>query len=325
MGRLAAKLTVYAGILLGLQVAAVCLFPDWGVPSPVLVCDELLDEGTDVVYFGDSTLYRDHPEEGRTATLPERVDALLPGYSVGAVAHDAYQPDLYAAFCRYMAGRKGIPKAVIMTLNLRAFSVERDRRPEYQFAKEKLFLRHDGLLGRAFVRPLAIWGYHDFQPVSQEAYEETPVFEGERLLGTVRELSPPAGAAMEGDVLRRFITLCYMTGIEPDHRQLLALSDIVETCEAAGIAVLFYLTPVDYELGNDQFGPEFQTRIEENARTVATALEGTDAVFLDLSTALGREAFALNAYPEAYLRDSGKGAVAQRLARAVAEVLASRK
>ena len=128
-------------IVCGAQMAMSVVFPGRGVPSPVKVCDAILEAGTDILYFGDSTLYRGHPSEEDSPTLPQLLDGLLPDLSVGSIAHDAYQPVLYAAFCRYIASKPSKPKLVVVALNLRAFSVERDRRPEYQFARERLYSR----------------------------------------------------------------------------------------------------------------------------------------------------------------------------------------
>lgn len=321
--RLLTKLALLAGVLATLQIAAYWAFPERGVPSPVLLCDRFLAEGRDVIYFGDSTLYRGHPEEGANPTLPKRVADALPGFALGAIAHDAYHPVLYASFCRYFAKKPKRPKLVIVALQLRAFSVERDRRPEYQFERERLFLRYGNSLLRAFFTPLATWGVFDLEPISQEDYENTPVSDGDDLLGTVKDLSPPPEVGLNEQTVGPFITLCYMYRLTPDHRQLRALVDTAKVCEDAGMAVLFYVSPVDYELGNTLYGDSFGQRIRENVAVIAASLEGRNAVFLDLAMSLERSAFVLDSFPDGYLREEGKQFVAMALAEVAGTILQS--
>ena len=117
---------------------------------------------TDIIYFGDSTIYTLGVGDKDKRTTSEMVEEITPCYSLGSITHAAYQMDIYLEFCRYITRQKQHPSFIIIPINMRSFSPEWDRRPQYQFEMEKIILR-GGLLKQlllAFYKPLRVFKYN---------------------------------------------------------------------------------------------------------------------------------------------------------------------
>src|SRR5262245_54998406 len=91
------KLIAFIAILLTLQVAVSAMHPA-ELPKEILELDQQLQDGVDIVYLGDSTLI--HPVG--EPTIPEILRNLTPNHTIGAVAHPAYQLDLYERYANYL-------------------------------------------------------------------------------------------------------------------------------------------------------------------------------------------------------------------------------
>lgn len=321
MLKLLTRIGVLAGILFALQVSLYALLPSRGVPSPVLRCEQYLEEGRDVIYFGDSTLYRDDPEATEGRTLPEWVELGLEGTSLGTIAHDAYDPELYHSFVRFIADRQRRPKVVIIPIHLRSFSIERDRRPEYQFVREHYFLRHDSLVARAFFKPFAALRVVNLTPISKDAHLRMEVYDDGKLLGVVGDLLPQPEEALQGEVLEDFIRLCYFYRLTPEHRQLVALRELLEICVASDMTPVVYITPINLDLGDDLLGAEFATRIEENSAVIEALLGEFDMRLLDYSGEFTRQDFVSGSFPDSYLNQRGKRRLSERLIDVLADAL----
>lgn len=317
MLKLFRRIVVLSGILFVLQISLYALLPGRGVPSPVLRFEQYLEDERDYIYFGDSTLYRGDPSEANGPTLPELFvagsETAGEGYSMATIAHDAYSPVLYCSFVRAMAEHPGRPQVVIIPIHLRSFSVERDQRPEYQFIREQYFLSYDKLVPRAFFRPFAALRLVDLNPISADAHLRMEVLDGEEFLGKVGDLLPQPGEALEGKVLEDFIRLCYFYRLTPEHRQLSALRELVETCIASDIVPYVYITPIDVELGNNLIGEEFGVRIRENSAVIEALMLEYDILFADFSDKFAHENFVSDRFPDGYLNQRGKQHLAEEL------------
>lgn len=316
------KLAVLAAVLAALQALFGPLARYKDTPTPVRLCDQYLAEGREVVYLGESTLYTVDPGERDKAPINVMLERLLPEYRVGCIAHDAYHLELYAAFCTYMAGKPNPPRLVVVPVNLGTVSPHWDRRPEYQFERLKLFLRHDSKLFRAFYRPLAAFRVFDLTPISQREYERSVVFDGEEPVGTMKEFIEPSYGAFSAEHMKNQLVLRYMYRIPPDHPKLQAVVRIADVLERAKIQALFYLTPIDYETGDTYLGDRFSARIRENAAFVTSSLEAAGQTALDLTFNLDAEWFHWGSlYPNEHLNERGRMYVAERLAAAIRERL----
>ena len=287
MTRLIAELLVLFLALVLLQLAFGYVTDYRNLPSTIREFDRHLTDEADVLYFGDSTLYTGHRIGEDSATTPERLQRLLPDLKIGSVSHDAYHPGLAYYFFEHMTRQEHRPEAIIIGVNVLAFSPERLQRPEYQFVKEKLFLQHDSRIFWAMYQPLAVFRSFDLTPVTREDFLATPVYDGDALIGTFAEIYSRDAATSFHDGIRA----AYMYQLDETHPLVQAMLNIVDLCQREGIRPIFYATPVNYESGVELAGEHFTKRVGENIAFLDSTLQSRNVTMLDLSFSLPKERF----------------------------------
>lgn len=318
------KLFVFAVGLMVLQVIISALYPP-DLPAEILQMEHQLLTEPDVVYLGDSTLTYPVGE----VTSGEILQEFLPGHTVSQVAHPAYNLDLYYHYAAYLARLDVPPEIVIIPINLRSFSPEWDRRPAYQFEAEKAVLSYGPLLSTILYRPLDIFGAFS-SPISQRDFFNTPVLSGTTPIGQVAEFEQRLGhttfatqsqdvasayfsnvvAADEAERLETSLIYYYMATLSPTHRKIQSMQATVQLLKASGIEPIFYITPINYQLGERVLGQVFTYRIAENAAQVEQVLRQENVDLLNL-------VFDLEAYyfvDTEHLTENGKAYVAETLA-----------
>ena len=306
------KCSALSVLLLGGQLLFAVLTGFKDVPSSVKQIENDLASGADILYFGDSTLYRGDASEADRRTLPGLLQSLLPKHSVGGAYHDAYHLGLLEHFVRRSVEHENPPKVIVLPVNMHSFSIERTKRPEYQFVKETLFLSHTGLLFRAFYRPLAVFKAFDLEPVTQAEYDNMMTYDGDTPLGTFAEIAQLPDA----ERLPIHVRATYGYRLDTTHPQIQALDRIAAMCTQADIQLLVYATPMDYERGDALIGEQFSENIVENLKVVENTLAAHGIPLLNLARTLNRDLFApdTHGYPDAYLNVQGKEIVAQKIA-----------
>ena len=309
------KCIVLTLLLLGGQLLFAILTDFKDVPSTVQQLEDDLASNADILYFGDSTLYRGDPSETDPSTLPEILQSLLPDRKVGGAYHDAYHLGLIEYFCRYALDHENPPKTITFPVNMHSFSLERTSRPEYQFVKEKLFLSNPTPLFRAFYRPLAVFKAFDLEPVTQAEYDALMTYDGEEALGTFAEIAQLPDA----ERLLMQVRATYGYRISETHPQIQALDRIAAMCAEADVQLVVYATPMDVQRGDALIGDIFSTRMHAFLSLVEATLAKHQGSFLNLAFDFEQDTFAAdkNGYPDAYLKVAGKQYVAEKIAEAI--------
>ena len=298
----AIKLSGFTFFLVLLQILVSIVFPA-EIPPEIVRLDESLADGVDIVYFGDSTLSLPEGE----VTTGEILQELLPDYVVGEVSYPAYGLDSYLNYVKYIVRSNHHPDTIIVPINMRSFSPEWDMRPAYQFEKETKILTLGVPLSRMFFRPLKVFGLFD-PTISQSQFENAPVYDGDTLIGVVKDFEgETASEQLQGDagnVYREvkleddekaedILRYHYMFGLKPDHRKLKAMLSIAELADKNDMHVIFYITSVNYLLGERFLGSAFSERLAANIEVVQSLLAANrtaNVTVLDLG--FGLEAYA---------------------------------
>ncbi|MCB0064246.1 MAG: hypothetical protein KDE19_19115 [Caldilineaceae bacterium] len=317
------KLAILIPLLFLLQVVAGSLYP-MEIPAEVLQFQQQLESEVDVLYFGDSTVW--HPRGSQTT--PQMVQEYLPARTVGEISHAAYHLDLYLAYIqalvRYTAAHDYRPEWVIIPINMHSFSPEWDQRPEYQFTEEKRILNQGITWSRLFGRPLKIFGDYD-SPITREEYRSTTVYSDTVAVGTVADFEDALGNSQleekedaqfvyyqtlpEEGMVENMLVYYYMTPLTVEHQKLQSMLQIVSLLQDAEIGLLFYITPVDTELGDVYLGESFRRRFSANKTVVLDLLAEQNVPVLDLSYDL--EAFYFS--DTEHLQQEGKRYIAEQL------------
>ena len=318
------KLSIFVITLLALQAGITVIYPP-ELPEEILQLEEQLQNGADIIYLGDSTLTYPAGE----VTTVEILQEFLPDHRVGQAAHPAYNLDLYRAYADYIARFERPPEVVIMPINMRSFSPEWDLRPIYQFEAEKTVLSYGPWLSSIFYRPLDTLGGFD-PPISQDDFLNAPVFNGQTPVGQVADFERLLGnstfEAQANDVesayyrnipsedkaetLEASLIYYYMYELRPAHRKIESMLAASRLLKAGGVKPIFYITPINYELGDRILGEAFGRRITENVTLVEDTLRAEQVELLNLVFEL--EAFYF--VDTEHLTENGKARLAEVLA-----------
>ena len=100
-----------------------------------------------------------------------------------------------------------------------------------------------------------------------------------------------------------------MAEISPHHRKIEAMIDIAQRLQRVGVPVLFYITPVNAELGDVYVGEAFRQQFAANVNVVREQLAAQEVELLDLSFELAAYFFT----DTEHLRQPGKHYIAEQL------------
>ena len=269
---------------------------------------------TDILYFGDCSLFAGIPDDKDKRSIPAMLQALTPAYSIAELSRSAYHMELYLKYCQYIVKQRNHPKLVVIPVNMRSFSPEWDMRPQYQFEREKTILGGGPkkYLLLAFDRLLLSMGY-DFYSISREKFSQEPVYNGNEKVGMVRDfLNPDANQYSDRNIRNKFIFF-YMYSLRPGHRKVKSLLEISRILSRHSIAVIFYIIPIDHQAGEKYFPGLFSQRLAENVEVIRSALAQSGNEIMDFSTAVTRSEFAWKLFPNEHIGSKGKSLVAEGL------------
>jgi hypothetical protein len=171
----------------------------------------------------------------------------------------------------------------------------------------------------------------DFEPaISQETFLSTTVFNGDTPAGQVADYERLLGngvfdtqatdvefayysrlpSAAETEALESAFVYYFMYDLPATHRKILSMLALSRQLKAHGIQPIFYVTPLNYELGEQVLGDDFSQHIKKNVALIAGVLRAEKLELLDLSFDLA----AFNFLDTEHLTENGKTYVAQRLA-----------
>ena len=314
MRRFIGKLVLYMAIVAAAQalVAVVIrprLFPATGS----------IDAATDIVLCGDSTSYFTAPDDVDGRRLPEILSDRLDGRRVSPVVHNAFHLRVYEACARRVAASRSRPRLMVVPINLRSLSPTWYLRPGWQFEERIRVLKGRALEYYLISRPLAV--FKVALGPSEKDFLATPVYDGDRRLGTVGQFSEMGGRMARGAITpgnrRDWISYLYLYRLRPDHPLLEALRGTVTSLQEAGVAPVVYVTPIDHETATSWYGPEFRDRVAANVAVIQKVLAKSGASAIDMSLDLGAGGFCYGIFPNEHLRDTGRLHVARRIAEAV--------
>jgi lysophospholipase L1-like esterase len=269
----------------------------------------------EVLFFGDSVSYWVAGDDTDKRTLVELLQDKLTLTEIGHIRNGAMHAGVFLPLFEKVMTHSHEPALVIIPINLRSFSLEWDQRPEYQFSKATFLIRYgDTWWFRYFARPLTAYGVLNLQPVSQSDYDRMPVFVGDVQQGHVRDYLGSTYKKPTEDKIRNIIAFQYMYSLEPDHRKLAQIEQIVRLAGQSKTNILFFITPIDVEAGTSHLGEAFRKQVDANLTTLRKRLDQMGAQYIDLATKFPTELFDYNGYPNEHLNQEGRHRLAKRLA-----------
>jgi hypothetical protein len=274
---------------------------------------ELERTSGELVYFGDSVV--------QTAAIGDTDPRLLPDMlaaevdePVLRVSQAATSCEMHAAWLRFASRLTPPPRAVIIPVNLRAFSPHWERNPGWVFTDAAAMIDHP-----LYARLLSVMEWDWGRPTDDE-FRATPVFVGGALVGTIAELDAiDAGYLPTAEVRRSRYLVRFAADIDRS-RRLGAFEDLVHEANASRFPVILYLTPIDVDQAREHVDEATYANLEANLEVLRAALRTTRWPSVDLSETVRAQDFDHPiGDPHEHLKWRARLVVAEALADALAE------
>jgi hypothetical protein len=276
--RVLVRMVVLVTIVVCLWVGF-ALYTGLAEPEPFLgVLDQAAAQQPELLLMGDSTLFWRGPDENDSPSLEDAIAATYPSLKVSSVSEAALTLDMMEASWRYLRARGTAPRLAVVVVNLRSFSPTWYERPDSYTEKLLHQLTWDSQFVRALYRPLVEFDVLNKKALNIDEYYRMlrrHIGEAPATYGLSAESAP--GATVEKLGARESYYLCYGLPIDTGHPLLRAMRDLVQQMRADGVKVLLYITPVDLERGEADFGTGMVATIGRNRETIKQALVSNEA------------------------------------------------
>lgn len=309
------KLFIKLAILVLLALSFQFLFLTIKINSfeQLKVLNRAIKENVDVVYFGDSSASNYGRNDSDKSSLPQMLGKILGERTLVSIDNPAYAAGIFLEFSKYMIREKYYPEYVVIPINIRSFSPSWDKNPGYQFEDQKEIL--NSKLSFMFLKSIEAFDKKNrLSEISQSEFENTDVFNGEEIVGKVKDFEGHEFRNYSEENMKDSILYFYMFSLTEDHRKISSLSQIAQILTENNIKPIFYITPVDYETGERYFPGQFSERLKHNTELIKSVLEKNNVRVMDLSIILGSDFFAWERYPNEHLNEKGREYVAKKIA-----------
>jgi hypothetical protein len=285
---------------------------------------------TDVLIMGDSVMDYVAAEDDDHERLNHKIRVSLRGCTAVNLARSAHHPEIYEPVVSFVTANPSTrPRLVIVPLNLRSFSNSWIKHPAYRFEELRRMLTWDSVAYTLAHRPLNVFGWYRGVEGSQDEYDRSPAYDGDRVIATLGEMNrrvdrddgSPGSRAKQ---LHAAFVLRYAQRITPEDDRFEAVIRLARVLRERQVPVLFYLTPVDHETAIRYAGPPVGEHIAWNARVLTEALAREGVVARDWSRLLDASGFSWKLMPNEHLNQAGRQRLAALVAAAAREEIGRR-
>lgn len=274
----------------------------------------------DVLYFNDSVMGGHNGAEDRIKMSEMLHDDL--GLAVRAVSGGGFAPTLFMEYAGLFREKiTGRPKVAIMAINPRAFSDGWFFTPRWMYRDTAFFTHQYGhaptfgeYLGYLFAGGGSVAAY--FRGLYDSGGEAKlaayfPAHDADREALLAQE--PPPGLDPYQQSVRKHFVENYATRVDAAHPMLADALETVRTLRDEGIAVLAYVTPVDYKEGEKLGGPLFTEILRGNVAVIEAAFAKEGFPLINMAFDLDSSRFVDRDYACEHLSLAGRRAVVGRL------------
>lgn len=272
---------------------------------------QVIEPRPEVFLLSDSVLGFRQENDGDS--LGDRIVSGLPGVRVGAWDGAGYTPELHSAVLEYALRQGYRPAAVVVSVNLRSFSELWDLRPQYQYSEMRARIKVGDFLIQGLQRPLSSYGIYaalEGVPRGEREFHELELERDGRRLGRMDRI-------LASQDRKTLFSALYLYALDPGHRKVRALRAIAERCRSERIPLRIYVTPIDVDAGEREWGEGFRARIARNVAVLRDSLATQGAVLEDWSGLLRSEHFSYGAFPNEHLNGAGRELLARDVLRLI--------
>lgn len=260
-----------------------------------------IDNNIDFVILGSSVNKSFNPEDTDKRSIAQMFGPLLPNHTARGVSHEAFGMDVFYEMINYLSSNSNKVR-IIVPINLRSFSPIWDKRPQWQFVKEKYY-----------ISGLPDWvNFRLYKEYDQNDFNQSIIYYNDSVLGTLKSIMNTINNEHEESMKRAFITN-YMQFLRHDNRKLNALKSICNLAQDNSIKILFYYTPIDIQKARYLKIANFQNTIEINKNIINKIIKSHNLKVVDYSFELESDYFDYNHLPNEHMNMKGRLKIAQLL------------
>jgi hypothetical protein len=265
-------------------------------------------KNVDVLYFGSSVDYHSNIHDKDKRKISEMVQSGVTNLNFASISNGAYDLEVFNSFIRYIVNQDHHIGLYILEINLRSFSPDWDKRPNYQFKEEKFILKYP------YLEPYftLFHNFTRFDRISDDQFHKTPVYKGDEKVGSVRDFNFIELNVTDAGITKKLI-YHYLYPLDQSHSKLISLKGLLDYIHDNNLRVLFFIAPIDWQTGNRHLPEDFMRITRRNITIINSLLSEAGADYLDLSYALDSSDFSFEKYPNEHLKEQGRLYVAKRL------------
>lgn len=306
-----------------LRAAELSLFPTLGK----LLKRYEGDRAPPVLLLGDSVSERVSNTDQDVRNLAEMVEQKLGSTTATlSISGTGYHMGVFEAFIRCLGKTRHRPALVVLPINLRSYSPQWDRDPRYQYDEEIQAVERyieRGKRSRFLRRKPLDWAAFERMSVAYPASSERSIGDFLRVID-----SQPLGEDERLQRRRTIFRFHYLHPLVENHRRLRQLQRLVNAAIELGVSVLAYVTPLNFQAGEELHGDAFRRAISAQLGVVRHVLESVPTQgrlqFVDASLSLDRGHFFHDYEPSEHLNQRGREVLANLIANAVVASLGER-
>lgn len=311
---LAAQAGAYLAALFAAYMALWTVWPNHRSVDAARGSLDAVDISREIIFLGDSSVFAHSEEDLVHGSTIEILNSMLPEPMVGQGTVLGLGPPHARDMLARILHPESKVKTVILCVNLGYLSPAWYMRSQPFFGQLRYFLRFPGPVAQAFFRPLIAFRAIQLDQFTPEQHQTTPIVFDGKAVAWAADVYPlllnpdttPGGLRMTA--IARFMQPC-----APSHPSLIALRDIARKCRSAGVPLIAYITPVNYQRGEAVVGPAFRVQVEANAKLVSDTLLAEGARVLDLSFALEDQYFDQRDPLSVHIMGPGRRFLAERI------------
>lgn len=320
MLKIITKIIILIVIVYVLQLWVVRYFPP-DIGGEVRQMETALNQKKDIFYFGDSILFTTGINDTDIRTIPSMLESNLSRLSVGMVEHPANSAPVYLEYCRYLSRNKYKPKIVVIPISMRNFSLEWETNPGKQFMEERYNFKFIKTPIYPFLQFLISFKVLKLYPRTYDAFYQTPFNYKGKSLGKIGDYFGNKYKTYSDENMKKQISIYYLYQLNSTDSVLSSIKEIANQCNFA--KVVFYITPVNFQLGQKFLGNDFARQVNQNIKVLKQTLSENNSTYLDLSHSLSSSAFYWQdeLYMNEHLNQTGRQFVASNVAAKIKKVL----
>ena len=279
----------------------------------------------EILYLGDSVVERISWSDKDKRALDAMVaDRLKSRKRLMCISRSAYHVKIYFYMLQVLGGTRRRPRMVILPVNIRSFSPQWDKNPNWQFEEEiaalEEYLKNSSEIPRLVRKKETIpFGEREMMMEFDFPFTDLKRF-GE--FQTIINSSPDTEEEKAFRKKQIFI-FHYLHPLSDSHPKLAFLPRIIDLCRGLNIHLLIYVTPVNFQGGERRLGRAFVDLLSANVNVVRQKVESASPPpphFLDLSLALSSESFFHADEASEHLNQHGRAKLAEIIAGEIARV-----